>query len=192
MTRSTTDRIGRTLAPSGLFARLALVLTCAVGFAAACDVHSLGEPGSLFSITVTPNITMAVGATQQFAAAGVDADGITVGITPVWSVIAGGGSIDANGLFTAGNTPGVYNATVQATSDGKSGTANVTVIVGVLATITVTPNPDTLAINGAQQFTAVGRDIGNNVVAITPTWTVTNSGGAINGTGMFTAGTVLL
>jgi hypothetical protein len=190
MTRPTTDRIGRTLAPSGLFARLALVLTCAVGFSAACDIHSLSEPGSLFSITVTPNITMAVGATQQFAAAGADADGLPVVITPVWSVIAGGGSINASGLFTAGNTPGVYTATVQATSDGKSGTANVTVIVGVLATITVTPNPDTLAVNGTQQFTAVGRDAGNNIVAITPTWTVTNAGGAINGTGMFTAGTV--
>ncbi len=190
MTRPTTDRIVRTLTPPGLFARLALVLTCAVGFAAACDVHSPSDPGGLFSIAVTPNITMAIGTTQQFAAAGADADGAPVSITPVWSVIAGGGSISSTGLFTAGNTPGVYNATVQATSDGKSGTANVTVIVGVLATITVTPDPDTTVVGGTQQFTAVGRDAGSNIVAITPTWTVTNSGGTINSTGLFTAGTV--
>ncbi|MFH0981126.1 MAG: ice-binding family protein, partial [Planctomycetota bacterium] len=61
---------------------------------------------------------------------------------------------------------------------------------GALATIAVTPNPATLAINGTQQFTAVGKDAGGNVVAITPTWSVVASGGAIKTTGMFTAGTV--
>ena len=30
----------------------------------------------------------------------------------------------------------------------------------------------TLAINGTQQYTAVGRDAGNNVVPITPVWSV--------------------
>jgi len=170
---------------------MALALTCAVALSLGCDVHSPVDPGSLALITVTPNITLAVTATQQFTAVGSDADGVPVAITPVWSVIAGGGTINSSGFFTAGNTPGVYNATVQATSGGMSGTANVTVIIGVLATITVTPNPDTLGVTAAQQFTAVGRDAGNNIVAITPTWTVTNGGGAINGTGLFTAGAVL-
>ena len=53
------------------------------------------------------------------------------------------------------------------------------------------PNPQTLAINGTQQFTAVGKDAGGNVIAITPTWSVVTSGGAIDSTGLFTAGTVL-
>ena len=191
MTSLMNDRVSRTLAPPGLFARMALALTCAVALSLGCDVHSPVDPGSLALITVTPNITLAVTATQQFTAVGSDADGVPVAITPVWSVIAGGGTINSSGFFTAGNTPGVYNATVRATSGGMSGTANVTVIIGVLATITVTPNPDTLGVTAAQQFTAVGRDAGNNIVAITPTWTVTNGGGAINGTGLFTAGAVL-
>jgi hypothetical protein len=71
-----------------------------------------------------------------------------------------------------------------------SGTATVTVIAGSLATITVTPNPHTLAINGTQQFTAVGKDAGGNVIAITPTWSIVARGGAIDSTGLFTAGTV--
>ena len=192
MTSLTNNRVSRTLAPPGLVARMALALTCAVVLSVACDIHSPSDPGALASITVTPNITLAVTATQQFVAVGADADGVPVAITPVWSVIAGGGTINATGLFTAGNTPGVYNATVQATSGGMSGTANVTVIIGVLATITVTPNQDTTNALGTQQFTAVGRDAGNNVVAITPTWTVTNGGGAIgSGTGLFTAGGTL-
>jgi hypothetical protein len=184
------DRASRTLGPSGLFARMALALTCVVVLSLGCDMHSPTDPGVLALITVTPNVTLAPGGTQQFTAAGSDIDGIAVAITPVWSVIAGGGTINGTGFFTAGATPGVYTATVQAASDGMSGTANVTVIVGVLATITVTPNPDTLAQGGTRQFTAVGRDASNNVIAITPVWSVVASGGSINAGGLFTAGVV--
>jgi hypothetical protein len=61
----------------------------------------------------------------------------------------------------------------------------------VLATITVTPNPQTLAISAIQPFVATGRDAAGNLVAITPTWSVVADGGAIDGsTGLFTAGTV--
>jgi hypothetical protein len=61
-------------------------------------------------------------------------------------------------------------------------------IPGALATITVTPNRDTLNVLTAAPFVAVGRDAGNNVVAITPVWSVTNGGGTIAQTGVFTAG----
>lgn len=61
----------------------------------------------------------------------------------------------------------------------------------VLATITVTPNPQTLAISAIQPFVATGRDAAGNLVAITPTWSVVADGGAIDGsTGLFTAGIV--
>lgn len=61
---------------------------------------------------------------------------------------------------------------------------------GALATITVTPDPVTLDVLTTQQFVAVGRDASNNVVAITPTWSVVNGGGTIAGGGLFTAGGV--
>ena len=149
------------------------------------------SPGPLASITVTPNpATMPINATQQYVAVGKDANGNVVAITPVWSVAAGGGTINAStGVFTAGTTPGTYTNTVVATSGSLSGRATAIVTAGALATITVTPNPVTLQINTTQQFTAVGRDAGGNVVPITPVWTVTNGGGAINaGSGLFTAG----
>jgi Ice-binding-like len=148
-------------------------------------------PGALATITVTPNpATMPINATQQFTAVGRDANNNIVAITPVWSVAAGGGTINAStGLFTAGTTAGTYTNTVVATSGTLSGRATVIVTAGALASITVTPNPVTLQINTTQQFTAVGRDAGGNVIPITPVWTVTNGGGAINsGTGLFTAG----
>ena len=147
--------------------------------------------GPLATITVTPNPTLQIGATQQFTAVGRDAWNNIVAITPVWSTTNPPGTINAStGLFTAGNTLGTFNASVRATSGSISGTANVIVIAGPLATITVTPNPASMATGAQQQFTAVGRDAGGNVVPITPVWSTTNPPGTINAsTGLFTAGT---
>ena len=146
--------------------------------------------GPLASITVTPNPTLAIGAQQQVTAGGRDAGGNVVPLTPVWSTTNPPGSINAStGLFTAGNTLGTFNSSVRATSGSIFGTANVTVVAGALATITVTPNPETLNIGTQQQFTAVGRDGNGNIVPITPVWSTTNPPGSINsGSGLFTAG----
>jgi len=147
--------------------------------------------GPLATITVTPNpATLTPGGVQQFTAVGRDANGNVVAITPVWSVAAGGGTIVAGtGVFTAGGTAGTFTNTVVATSGTLSGRATVIVTAGALATITVTPNPASMLPNATQQFTAVGRDASNNVVPITPVWSVVNGGGSINaGTGLFTAG----
>jgi len=112
-----------------------------------------------------------------------------VPVTPVWTVVAGGGAISAAGAFTAGTTTGQFNNTVVATSGGLSDNATVTVITGPLAFITVSPNPQTLQAGSTQQFTAVGTDAAGNPVPFTPVWSVTNGGGSIGaGTGLFTAG----
>lgn len=63
---------------------------------------------------------------------------------------------------------------------------------GALATITVSPNPVSVAVSATQTFTAVGKDGSNNVVSITPIWSVVVrvGGGSINSSsGLFTAGT---
>ena len=157
--------------------------------AGACDVHGVSGPGSLASIAVSPNPqSLVVNATQQFTAAGSDFEGKAVTFSPTWSVEAGGGTISPTGLFTAGTKPGTYTSTVKATSGTMSATATVTVVVGPLATITVTPNPVTMVIGSTQTFTAVGKDASGNVVAFTPTWSVAAGGGNIDGSGLFTAG----
>ena len=149
--------------------------------------------GPLATITVTPNpVSLVINTTQQFTAVGKDASGNVVSIVPSWSVVAGGGSINpTSGLFTAGGTAGTYTNTVRASVGAIAGTATVTVTSGPLATITVTPNPATVPTNGTQQFTAVGRDAGGNVLTITPVWSVVNGGGTIDAnTGLFTASAV--
>jgi hypothetical protein len=184
------NRAGRVLSPPRLTARLAVAATLAGAFGMACDVHTPTAPGTLASIVVTPNVTLAINATQQFIAVGKDAAGVVVAISPVWSIEQGGGAINTTGLFTAGTTPGAFTSTVKASSGGISGTASVTVIIGTLATITVSPTPVTLPISGTQQYTAVGKDAGGNVVAISPVWSVVAGGGAISSAALFTAGTV--
>jgi hypothetical protein len=85
--------------------------------------------GPLATITVTPNpVTLAINTQQQFTAVGRDGSGNVVSITPVWSVVNGGGTIDAGtGLFTAGGATGTFNNTVRATSGSIFGSATVTV-----------------------------------------------------------------
>jgi hypothetical protein len=94
-------------------------------------------PGPLVAIRVTPNPGGALtGGTIQYAAAGEDATGATVALSPAptWSVVNGGGTINAtSGLFTAGATPGTYTNTIRATSGGISGFAT--------AIVTATPPP---------------------------------------------------
>jgi hypothetical protein len=166
-----------------------IVATCR-GISASATV--VITPGPLASITVSPTpVTLPISATQQFTAVGKDAFGNVVAITPVWSASAGGTINATSGLFTAGTTPGTFTGNVVATSGTISGNATVTVTVGPVATITVTPNPATLTIGAQQTFTAVGKDAGGNVVPITPVWSVVNGGGTIVSTsGVFTAGTV--
>jgi hypothetical protein len=141
---------------------------------------------------------MPINTTLQYTAVGRDANGNVVAITPVWSVAAGGGTINAStGLFTAGGTPGTYTNTVVATSGSLSGTATAIVTAGPLASIVVTPNPGTMQVNTSLTYTASGRDASGNTVPITGTvsWTVINGGGTIPAgttglTAPFTAGAV--
>lgn len=176
----------RILRNSRLIAAVALAGLFAVG----CDVHGVSDPGSLSAIVVSPNPqSLAVNATQQFTAVGTDFSGARVTFTPVWTVVSGGGSINAAGMFTASATTGSYPNTVVATSGNLKGTASVVVTAGPLATIVVSPNPDTLAIGGTQQFVAIGKDAAGNVVPFVPTWSVVSNGGSISSTGLFTAGT---
>jgi ice-binding like protein len=174
-------------------AQRAVVLLCAALVAGAWGCRTASGPCPITTLTVTPNPAIIVqGTTRQFTATGRDYKGNILSTSASWAVVAGGGAINAgSGLFTAGATLGTFPNTVRATSGGLTGYATVTVIgsPGPLATITVSPNPATIVINGTQQFVATGRDANGNVVAITPTWSVFAGGGAINsGSGQFTAG----
>ncbi|HWZ27909.1 MAG TPA: ice-binding family protein [Gemmatimonadales bacterium] len=120
------NRVLRALSP-GRIARVAIAVLFVGALAAACSSSSTG-PGALAAITVTPNsVTVPANMTQQFTAVGKDAHGNVVTITPVWAVVAGGGSISSTGLFTAGVTAGTFTNTIQATSGSVSSAGTVLV-----------------------------------------------------------------
>jgi hypothetical protein len=170
--------------------RVMFALATAGLFTSACERKGPIEPGTLESISISPNPqTLAINGTQQFTAVGIDFGGDNVAISPVWSIVAGGGFITSTGMFTAGPTMGTYTNTVKAELNGLSTTATITLTVGPLASIVVTPDPITLSAGVSQQFTAVGRDASGNIVTFTPVWSVVAGGGTINGSALFTAGT---
>jgi len=173
-------------------ARGTMALMCAVLALGVWSCRTATGPCPAVSLTVTPNPTVVVqNGTRQFTAIGKDYRGTVVSTSASWSVVAGGGTIDTSGEFTAGTLDGTYSNTIEATSGNL--TAHATVIVtstpGSLFSITVTPNPATVVVNGTQQFVATGRDVNGNVVAIVPVWSVVAGGGVINTvSGVFTAG----
>ncbi len=182
--------VAQALAPRARMARVIVAVAVAGLFGTACERKAPTEPGTIAELSISPNpLTLAVNGTQQFTALGKDFAGDNVPVTPVWSIVAGGGTISSTGMFTAGPTTGTFSNTVRATMGGLSATATVIVTIGPLASIVVTPNPSTLGVGATQQFTAVGRDASGNIVAITPVWSVGAGGGTISGSGLFTAGT---
>ncbi len=149
--------------------------------------------GALNHIVVTPSsVTLAPEGTQSFTATGYDQyDNEISGLSFTWSVVNGGGTVDSNGVFTAGPTAGTYPDTVQATAEGISGYASVTVTAGALNHIVVTPSSVTLAPEEVHPFTATGYDqYENEVSGLSSTWSVVNGGGSIDSNGVFTAGTI--
>lgn len=74
-------------------------------------VHVIAPP-VLTRIVLTPDsVTVPLRASQQFVAKGYDQRDSPFVFKPVWSVTGPGNSIDTNGVFTAGVTPGTYTVT---------------------------------------------------------------------------------
>jgi hypothetical protein len=163
------------------------------GVTGSASVTVATSAGPVASISVAPSsTTLSAGGSRKFIATGFDASGTSITITPTWSVAGGGGTINALGFYTSGTVAGTFANSVVATSGSVSGAA--TVIIqpqsppGQLALIQVLPVTGSVSVNGTVQFTATGFDAHDNVVAITPAWTVVNGGGTISSTGLFTAG----
>ena len=150
-----------------------------------------GTPPVLATISVSPSsASVPTGGTKQFSATGLDQFGNPMIPQPAFTwTVTGGGAINSTGLFTADGTAG-GPFTVKAASGSVSGTASVTVTAApVLTTITVSPASASVQTGGTRQFSATGLDQFGNAMSPQPTftWTVTG-GGAINSTGLFTAG----
>jgi len=121
-------------------------------------------PVPVASITVAPSAqTLAIGATQQFTATTVDATGgLLSGRVITWSSSdLTKVTINAVGIATAVASG---SATITATSEGKTGTAAITVSPPPVASVTVAPTSASLFVGGTQQLTATTSDASNNTL----------------------------
>jgi hypothetical protein len=156
---------------------------------------SADPPGSLDHVRVTPaNATVNAGTTQQFTAKAFDAANVEIpGLTFTWTIIAGSGSIDGTGLFTAGATAGSFPIQASATqvTTTRVGQASMTVVVvGALDHVQVTPANAAVVAGATKQYAAKAFDAANNeITGLTFTWSVIAGGGTISIGGLFTAGT---
>jgi len=150
-------------------------------------VFNVSQQPTLTTIAVTPLVAqnVALGQKIQFAAQGKDQFGTAIAAPLTWTV-AGGGTIDQNGLFTA-TTNGAFK--VYASSGGLTGKADVLVGQGLaVSTLTVDPTATFVYQGGSLQLTARGFDQTGAATTFTPTWTVTGAPGVtVNSAGLLTA-----
>src|SRR5690242_7383218 len=118
----------------------------------------------VWSVSVTPNpASVLVGGTIQLAATTLDSLGnVLTGRTVTWSSGSTGmATVSASGLVT-GVTAGPV--TISATSEGRTGTAALTVSTVPVATVTVAPPSLSLQVGQTGQLTATARDANGNTL----------------------------
>ena len=140
------------------------------------------------SVEVTPpEATIFVGASEQLTAVTTDAGGsVLTGRAVTWqSSNPSVATVNPNGLVTG--VRGGGPVTITATSEGQSGTAQITVLPPV-ASVEVTPADELLLIGDSEQLTAVTTDAeGNVLTGRTVTWQSSNpSVASVDVTGLVT------
>lgn len=119
---------GGTISSTGLFTagttagRFSLIATCACGLVATSTV----DVAQLTTLRISPKtVSLAAGATQQFATTALWSTGATT--LPPISYSATGGTVTSAGVYTAPSTAGTYRVIVAHTNGSARDTAVVTV-----------------------------------------------------------------
>ena len=154
------------------------------------------KPGPLAELVASPiQITLLVQDTTRLGATALDQFGNEISdIAFTWSAASPVGSIEENGLFTAGTQAGTYRGFVKviATQGEQSGEAatDVTITPGPVSRVVVEPNAVTLDIGETQSFTFSALDeFGNEIADTLAGWAMQDNVGALDGNGLFRAGT---
>jgi hypothetical protein len=185
---------GGSIAPTGVFTAGATTGTFQViarttdnRFADTSLVTVTAVPAVLLKVILYPDtVSLNPGGTKQFAVGAQWSAGGS-GAPPV-TYSAQGGSITAQGLYSAGPNLGTFRVIATATN-GMADTSTVTILPATVSRVVLTPPTASVQTGGTVQFTA------------TPTWsdgvsrpapiTFTATGGTITSTGQYTAGSVL-
>ena len=161
-------------------------------FSTYAPIGAVTVPVSTVTVTPAP-VPTTVGATTQLTAVLKDAGGATLADRPVtWTTSDGTkATVSATGLVTG---VAVGTATISATSEGKTGTAAVTVGPAAVATVSVDPATGIVFTNSSLQLTATMKDAAGTVLlgrAVTwstsdATKAVVTGAGLVSGVGVGT------
>jgi parallel beta-helix repeat protein len=145
----------------------------------------------MVSLTVSPaSVSLSPGSKSAFAATAVLPDSSTTPDSVTWT--ARGGSIDASGNYTAGNTAGTFWVAAVDPSTGLTDTSAVTITATAappaptLAGITLSPASASVQTGGTKAFSATGHMSDGSTASVPVTFTAT--GGTITAGGTYTAG----
>ncbi len=146
--------------PAGFLHRRALIagavlaLACSPG-----DVRDgLGPNAPDFSLSIAPSsISVAAGQKLQFTTTAQGQSGETLTVAVVWS--ATGGSIDSDGTYQAGSTPGNFQVVASASSGEVADTATVVIVpAGSGPVVTVVPGVTYQTMTGWEAVANIGQD----------------------------------
>ncbi len=144
------------------------------------------------SVAVTPDsLTLKYGETKQYSAKAFDQRGDIVSFTPEWKLTMHDtvNTLSATGLFTAGDSTGWFK--IKARDEGVTGMAAVRVVpVPILTRVAISPDTAVVPVGASHQFTVIGYDQFDSVMALPAqkTWAVSGSRNSISTNGVFTAG----
>ncbi|PHX66227.1 MAG: hypothetical protein CK550_00810 [Gemmatimonadetes bacterium] len=149
-------------------------------------------PASVASVVIAPaNTTLLVGQSQQLTASTLAASGAALsGRSVTWSSSNSAvGTVSGTGLLAV-TAPGA--TTITATSEGRVGTATITVIPVPVASVVVTPGTTSILVGQTVQLTAAARDsVGGALSGREVTWSSSDvTRATVSGTGLATALTV--
>ena len=140
-----------------------LAAAVVVGVVACLAAESLPPPPDqsrkvVKAVVVPSTASLVAGQTQTFSAYGLTADSTQTLLPVVWS--ATGGTIDANGLFTAGTTPCICAVSAESPDWGVSANAQVAISGSTAAVASVAVQPDSawVPVDGAWPFAAQLQD----------------------------------
>ncbi|HKT07315.1 MAG TPA: Ig-like domain-containing protein [Gemmatimonadaceae bacterium] len=164
-------------------------LSSGVSGTASVAVQALAAPVASVSMSPT-SASLVTGDTITFTATPRDSTGTALGgRTITWaSSNTSVAKVSGTGLVTA---VAVGSASITATSEGKIGTAGVTVSAPPVASVAVSPHSASVVTNGTVQLSVTLRDANGNILTgRTVTWSSSDSSTAtVNGTGLVTGAT---
>ena len=184
-TGGTIDGSGLYTAPANAGTYLVVATQQGGSFADTAQVSVTVPPPTLTAVVLTPaTAALQFAQTRQFSAVGQLSDGSSTSIAVTWT--ATGGTINSGGLYTAGNTAGTFRV-IARSANGLADTSAVTITAPTITGISLTPATVSLQSGQTQQF-SVSATLSNGGTQTNPPVTWTATGGAMNTTGLYTAG----